>query len=479
MSGQTDYIGELFKEKNEKKDDRKPPYVVVSPDGLEAYIKIPDNPLPADVTELLSKKDVVSGVDMELAATITKNLYDRLKLESSYLVAKGKKPVHGQPGELILRTKKPEDIILSSEDLTQVDYKVYKRKLLAIAEQEKPVAMIIDPTNGHDGLDVHGNTLKGENGADVEIVMGKNVYQSGRKLISKIDGLIEYKKDPDGKIHFDITEVYMVDGDVDYTTGNVDFPGSVIVRGIIKAGFEVRAKNEVVADTIRGNVFAGGSVVAKQGIIGGVQKAYIECGGSVHAKFIQGAKIIADDSVEVKKSIIMAEIYAEGFVLVDNAPGSIIGGSINAVNGVDARVLGSESFVRTEILLCRSAKSIIKIKQVIAKRFEVSKHLLRIETYLGKEKDKLFSEASGDRQDLANKLLAKREELRRELLEKNAELKELQEDLRTPVEGQINVGRTVWPEVRVSVAGKFLLLKNETGKVTYFYNAETDSLDFR
>lgn len=96
---------------------------------------------------------------------------------------------------------------------------------------------------------------------------------------------------------------------MDYSTGNIDFPpGSVMIKGIVKAGFEVRAKNEVIADTIQGGkVIAGGSVVAKQGgIIGGNKQAVVETGGgSVYAKFVERAKIVSGDSVVIKKSLFL------------------------------------------------------------------------------------------------------------------------------------------------------------------------------
>jgi len=477
MSEKQDITGSLFEEQEEPV--RESPYIEVSDDGLLAHLIIPDKPLVVDIEKLLSEKDINFGIDNELVTTINKSLYDGIRLERKHLIAKGKKPVFGQPGELILRTKKPEDIILSSDDLTKVDYKIYKRKLLALAEEEKPVAMIIDPTKGHDGMDVYGNPIKGADGEEVSIVMGANVYQSGKKLISKIDGLVEYKKSRDNTISFDISEVLLIKGDVDYTTGNVDFPGSVIVKGVIKAGFTVVAKNEVVADTIRGNVFTGGTVISKQGILGGVNKSEIKAGGSVYAKFVQGAHIVTEDSVVVKKSIIGSDIYAEGSVVLDGSPGSIIGGSIFAVNSIDAKIYGSESYVKTEVALYSTAKGVIELRKVVAKRFDISKNLLRIETYLGNNRDQLFNGISGDKTELINKLIHKRDALRKELLVKNAELKNIQAELTKPSENKIIVGKEIWPEVRVSISGKFILLKNERKKGYFFYDSLQGNIDFK
>jgi len=475
MSDEKDTAGSLFKDDEEPV--RTSPEIKVSDDGQEAYLIIPPRPLAVDLMQLLDEKGVNFNIDTGLVSKINKGLSDRMKLEPKYLVAKGKKPVDGHNGELILRTKKPEDIILSSEDLTKVDYKVYKRKMLALAEKENPVAMIIPPTKGFSGMDVYGNDLPGKDGEDVVLKLGQNVYQQGKKLVSKIDGLIVYKKGGDGVIDFDVSEVYLVDGDVDYHTGNIDFPGSVIVKGLIKAGFEVIAKNEVIADTIRGRVIAGGSVVAKQGILGGTERAEIRCAGSVYAKFMQFTDVVTGDSLIIKRSILSSVIYAQGEVKVEGAPGSIVGGSLYASKGVDAKTLGSESFVKTEIALYDSAQDVMILRNVVERRFEVSKELLKIETYLGANRHSV--ETDPEKRDKIAALHNKREQLRRELLEINRELKSLQGMLTKPVNFTIEAGKKVCPEVRVSISGKYMLIKNEKGKSTFFYDKANERIDVR
>jgi len=455
------------------------PEIVLSQDNLSASVIIPPNAENTDIFMLLDDADITYGIDAALVEELNEKLSKGEKLEQEYVVAKGSRPVFGQHGELILRTNRPEDVILSSEDLTRVDYKVYKKKLLALAEEEKPVAMVIDPTEGADGMDVKGGILKGLDGDEVNIIMGDNVYRSGRKLVSRIDGLIEYKKNRDGTINFDISEVYLVKGDVDFTTGNISFPGSVIVKGIIKAGFEVSAKNEVVAETIRGDVITEGNVVAKQGIIGGVSKAKIKAKGSVYSKFVQNAEIISDESVEVKKSILSSDIYAEVSVKVDGSPGAILASSIYAVESVEAKIYGSESFVKTEVALYKSARDVITLRKAIKERFEISKNLGRIDSFFGSKKKKLFEGMDGDKQELVNKLSKKREELRSQLLEKNSELKVIQFHLKEPMEGRIIVGKEVWPEVRASISGKFILLKNKRKKGYFYYDKSIDNIEYK
>jgi len=473
MSDSSSTKGMLFEEHVFKEK----PEIVISEDLMTAEVHIPDNPLYADIFTLISEAGVFVGIDTELVKNVNAMLLSGKKTEKKYVVATGKRAVSGQNGELILRSVKPADVILSSDDISNVDYRTYKQKQLALAEKDAPVAMIIPPTKGRDGMTVTGEPIDALDGQEVQLELGKNVFINGRKLISSIDGLIEYSKEDD-KIKFDISDVYLINGDVDFSTGNIDFPGSVIVKGSIKAGFEVRAKNEVIATTIRGKVISGGGVTARQGIIGGHEYAEIIAEGAVYAKFVHKAKILSGECVVIKKSIMGSEVYSEDTITVESAPGSIIGGKVYAVKGISAKILGSESYVKTEIALFNSVNDVLAMKKNVAERFELSKTLIKLETYLGNNKIMLMSQGE-DKKVMLGKLLVKREQLRKEVLVKDAEIKLIQNQLSENNEGIISVGRIIHPEVKCMISGRFYLVKEEIGKGSFYFSEEDNEVMFR
>jgi uncharacterized protein (DUF342 family) len=194
---------------------------------------------------------------------------------------------------------------------------------------------------------------------------------------------------------------------------------------------------------------------------------------------MQYAKVICKESLTVKKSIVSSEIYSEGSIIVEGSPGAIVGGSLFAVESIEAKIFGSESYVKTEVALYKSARDVLLLREVVARRFQISKDLTRIDDYLGANKKSVFTGFGSEKHDQIAKLIKKREQLRKELLEKNAELKSIQKMLTSPLEGTINVGRAIWPEVRVSIAGKFILLKNERGKGEYYYDKAEEAINFR
>lgn len=180
---------------------------------------------------------------------------------------------------------------------------------------------------------------------------------------------------------------------------------------------------------------------------------------------MERAKIVSGDSVVIKKSIFFnSEIYAEDSVRVEGSPGTVIGGSLFAVKFIEAKIFGSESFPKTELALYSSAKGVIKLRELIGKRFNISKNLMRIDTYLGSNRDLLFDGVAEEKRELISNLIGKRDTLRKDLLEINSELKQLQTKLTVPISGRIIVNKEAWPEVRAAISGKFVVVRDVTKK---------------
>ena len=69
--------------------------------------------------------------------------------------------------------------------------------------------------------------------------MGKNVVCNPEMTImyAAIDGLFTLT----GGETINVFPIYEVNGDVDYHTGNIDFVGTVVIRGNVLTGFRIRA----------------------------------------------------------------------------------------------------------------------------------------------------------------------------------------------------------------------------------------------
>lgn len=145
--------------------------------------------------------------------------------------------------------------------------------------------------------------------------------------------------------------------DVDMTTGNIEFDGSVIVKGDVKAGMRVKATGDIaIGGMAEPSILeAGGDIAIKGGAIGTLGKSeggdcHIRCGGSFSASYVQQVKIDAGDSVFVDDMAMQSHITAANHVKVGNRKrGHITGGHIQATLSVSAKVIGSTSRTTTRI----------------------------------------------------------------------------------------------------------------------------------
>jgi uncharacterized protein (DUF342 family) len=154
-------------------------------------------------------------------------------------------------------------------------------------------------------------------------------------------------------------------GDVDLSTGNIEFDGALQVRGDIKNGMVVRVTGEVLVQGVleAADLQAGGDVTALGGIIGAPETPDLAPGaeprfvrvvsqGTVRSRFINNAFVSASGDVAVEVEIVNSEVLAGGAIDVGGAGarrGGIVGGRSRALKRVQAPSLGAPGGVATHV----------------------------------------------------------------------------------------------------------------------------------
>jgi uncharacterized protein (DUF342 family) len=260
--------------------------------------------------------------------------------------ARARPPVDGRPGEVryaFNHEHQEYDFRILPDG--RIDYKSGSN--IIIAKEGQQLASVTDPTPGKPGVTVLGKKIPPAPGAPATLTAGKGVRVSedGKNFYSEINGSITLN----GSL-LEVLHTYVVNGDVDYATGNIDFNGTVFIGGNVTEGFCVRADGDVVimknADSSR--IEAGRDVVVKGGIQG-KGKGLVAAGRAVHAAYAQNARIEAQGAVILSNFAVNSQIYTSRQVRVTSGRGAIIGGETYAQRGVEARSLGSEAGVKTFI----------------------------------------------------------------------------------------------------------------------------------
>jgi len=148
-----------------------------------------------------------------------------------------------------------------------------------------------------------------------------------------------------------VDNVYYIDGDVNFKTGNVKFDGVILIEGDVRSGFRVDATESLI---VNGMVEAAslysrnGDITIKHGIMG-QDRAKILSGGNIKCTFIQNANVSARKDITVEKYILNSVVQSGGAISVNTAEGLIRGGKVLAEDRIDVRVVGGERGTPTEI----------------------------------------------------------------------------------------------------------------------------------
>ena len=204
-----------------------------------------------------------------------------------------------------------------------------------------------------DGIDVYNDTIPAGYAEHKGYMRGENILQSGSDpdiFVAANDGVIKIY----GKT-ISLYETLVISSDVDYNTGNIDFLGSVEVKGSLKAGFSIKAKGDVlISQNVEdGIIESNGDVTIGSGVVG-KDIVKISCGGNFTAKYLQNANIEAVGRVLIQDSIINSNVFSNKAVDVTGKSGKIIGGEIIAFEEVIAKTIGSPNETTTTISVGRN-----------------------------------------------------------------------------------------------------------------------------
>lgn len=220
--------------------------IVLSDDKCTAYLEFSkeEEGFACTIDELeqfVANKGIKQGVSREALLLFVNNPETYLK--DKYKIAEGVAPIQGTDGfikVLVGMDDTNERRPLESEDGT-VDYKEVTR--LNNVRSGQIIAERIAPSDGIPGRAVTGEEIPYRPGKEARFKVGKNVVinPDGSAMYAALDGLVT--KTDGNKLN--VFPVYEVNGDVDYNNGNIDFVGTVVIRGNVLTGFKVKAAGDI------------------------------------------------------------------------------------------------------------------------------------------------------------------------------------------------------------------------------------------
>lgn len=424
------------------------------------------------VAELAAAK-IIFGLDNEAMDELV-----RLAAEGDgravgpVVLARGLPPVDGENGVILYHEllQTPAGYPRLREDGT-ADF--FELNTVRNVEVGTVLATRRAPTRGTPGSDVFGQAIPAKDGRDVKLRAGKGTRLSddGQSVLATMEG--HAAANQQGEIT--VSPIFTVDGDVDYHTGNIDFVGTVIVRGDIIQGFTVRAAQnvEVHGGVMGGTVEAGGDVIVRYGILG-TGHGRVTAGGRVQCRFVEGAEIRAGGDVTVVDGILNSHLFAGGNVMVTGSRGSIIGGQIRARAEVNARFIGSSAGVPTEIQVGLAPEVRAELDQVRHRLHQVEERLSRASQTVAflREMEKRAGAFTPTQQQAFQQATRTQHLARADREQLLARLEVLQAEFEQAKLGRIRASEVAYPGVRIVIGSERYLVRDPSHRCLFFLSGE-------
>ncbi|MDH5183800.1 MAG: FapA family protein, partial [Gammaproteobacteria bacterium] len=266
-----------------------------------AYVHHPSGegqPLSAEIIQQqLAQAKVSYGIIDEIVDAL---IEDQGKtMVDEIIIAQGKAPIDGQDARFVSLVQDVAERRPPLLDDEPVDYREFGG-VDTVAPGDR-ILRRVPPTDGEDGFNVFGETIPAKAGRDKELKLNRSVQLDpedpdivianigGQPVITERGGFVE--------------KLVTLD-DVDLKSGNIEFDGTVIVKGDVKSGMKVKASGDInVMGTVdAATMEAEGSVTVNGGIIGHgavrddkgnlrTGSGYVKAKGSVMARFYKNVII--------------------------------------------------------------------------------------------------------------------------------------------------------------------------------------------
>lgn len=198
------------------------------------------------------------------------------------------------------------------------------------------------------GRDVMGNTIEAYEGKELPPLQCKRCEpdETGCKYYAGTEGNVTVE----GRC-LTVTPIYVIEGNLDAATGDVDFHGDVLIQGNVFAGVTVKTTGNI---TVNGHVetaslFAGKDVILKNGMQGS-GNGVIRAGGNVMARFLEQTQVTAGNEINTG-AILNCDVESGRRVVIAGNRGTIIGGTVTAVEQISAASIGNRAGVTTQLVI--------------------------------------------------------------------------------------------------------------------------------
>ena len=422
--------------------------------ALEATIvahseKLTDGSIKVDEKRLIKELDsygIKFGYDQHLTHIL--HLISSKQELRGEVVATGKAPAPGHVPHVYPIYLEREEVSEEVESLEAVD--IRDSVILDMVD----VGDIIGEAryqDGSPGRDVYGNVIHAPvEPGNFKLRIGQNVeVNKDGFYVSQIQGMPQIDEKS-----ISVSPVYIHDGDVNLSSGHLDYDGSIVVKGNVENGGKITATENVkiLGSVGLSHIKVGAKLTIQAGVVT-TDRGSIHVKGDMEVGFVENSELLVEGNLTVKGSLMNSKVIVASALKLQSKTGVLGGGITIARNRIDAASLGFEqgkktivrvgSDWRVERKLAILEGRIVKLE---AKHDEESKRFTEVKS---KERKKEAIDGVGST-DIKKKMN------RINRIKKSLEKKEkaLKGQLNWNKDSVIAVRGTLCPNIEVTIGGK-------------------------
>lgn len=326
-----------------------------------------------DIISDLKFYGVVHGIREDVIDAFLKNPeYCR-----DYVMAVATPPVQGKDAHIeyffdINTTAKPK----LNEDGSVDFHHLGNIKPVEVGEK---LAVLTPADRGKPGISVTGAALPQNKVNNRVLRFGRNITISEDKctLYSQVAGHVTLVDDL-----VMVSDVYDVPANVDASTGDIEYNGTVNVTGNVNTGYVIKAEGDIIVNGVveGATLIAGGNIVLKRGMQG-MSRGVLEAEGNVTAKFIENSRVRCSGTL-MCDAVLHSDVECNGEVSVLGRKGLINGGHMRSYSNISATQLGSMMGTSTVVEIMSDIEQMKLLNDLEEKLKETKEALSKMDSVL-------------------------------------------------------------------------------------------------
>ncbi len=387
----------------------------------------------------LTKNGIRHNIDREAL----KAIFSEKQFGKSVLAAKGDKPVDGENGKVLYRFNQSSAQEFKEDEFGNFDY--HDLGLIKNIEEGTIIAEIIPETIGSPGRDVRGLSVAQSPGKPAVYTVGSGVKLSDDKLTmyAGISGNLRWNN-----THFVVDKDVTISGDLDVSVGNLDFIGDIIIKGNVEEGYRIRSGGNVtVFGTVTSaDIHAAKDISVRMGVVGSKLEGY-----NISASFFESSEVIAEGNLTAQ-NFIGCQVTCGGKLMASGGKAAIIGGKYTCLSNIEANVIGSDTYIRTLLVLGNTAVLAEERIELLKKIDEFSNQIDKLEKICtALQAQKKIAPLSEEREEMLVTSIRAKYIHQRELKSMKQRIAEIDKEIDISNDLKVTVRRSLFPGVSIRI----------------------------